>query len=1398
MLNRTNLFTIILITVLATIFSALTLWLLDSWIKYPFFVLEIFTIIVLYLIVCGYNFSIVSRIKIGRPRINLWIDVFLVVSASILLILTVLDIQGGLIQLIIALLVTSVLPGFALLNLTGLNRYLSKLECLVLAFVLSFVFTGLMTLGLLLVNDNLRVYFVFSGYILLGVVSLLKNLKIFENRDLRQPQSFTNNIDLLGIIIALSSLGLSYSIIYPGFALISGTDISQHYGFAVLLWRSPELYSGFTYFLAHLHESAFIVASAAPMPSVQTTLATLNLIIPLAFYAMAKSYLEHIDRRLPVLSTIFFSIFSGFAWIYLAQLKLTGTPQSVSSLFTLVNNGAYNGAMYLAQPFLYYVPLSISFTIFIVQFMLLSKLNLGKKSFVALFALLTVASYMTHVTEAIIFSLFLAFYAFFSRSKTLRLNDAIIASLIGFGVIDVFYAVLQYLLGKILGFSLAIPFGATAVLTLVFVYRTFKVQDKLIAVLPKLKSKLSVKLLLYITTFVYILGLIAWISGIPSFQTSLVSDVGSLPWFIYPVFLGVGGVLMMVSFYYLLEDHESMKFVMPFLALLVFSLLFGRALTFINVNLFNTGYWEKRFTTYFFFASAIIAPIALIKVVDLIKHSQARIKRVLLIATVVSIIAVYGLQSFFVVTEYWSIETSQANQLSQAQLQAVDYLGNILQQDKSAYVITLTSASYSAVALAGPRYQLFYPQFFYSAENPEIPLFCLKAHNYPHAYLYIDNQDLPTIDAYSQSWLINHLLPMVPVIYRNPEVTIYNVSSVSFPQPSSTTALSLPLDKSISSTNSWLYAYDLLSMGEYSYTTAYDMDSNLFSYGTVVSSIDPPSTNIVEKTFDDNFSSVNGWQQISGTWQYTENGLEAGEPSAYEDAVSLSPVLAENFTASINFSPIDCDQNVSNYVSLIYDWQDKANYNCAELLFDSTGNVYASFVSNVNDQATNYPAWPGLNTGLKWQLGDSFNLTASVQGAETSLYINGSQYLSMQSSIMNSGSIGLESNRFYQTLFTDFKVLSATYTQSRNIDDYLSYVKNGGNLIVLNTNGYGYFADQLFKESNQTITTDVINGSDDINLSTNIVVPEFLPKNDSVTVLASYTSPDGSSVYAVKEIYGAGEIIYVNVYPIINSLDQSSDKTGLYEEMGSLLKPVSSQLQPFKYSFQTLYTFKQVTLSGIVNVSSSSLLFPSAVNFSKVSLMFATGRSDSFDNVTQVALFDYNSVSISSSNLTLSNGSGFYSSLSFGDNITIRPNNNSTFVLISTKDGTTTISENDVKEVSINGDSLITLLARQPTVNVQGLTMFKELYSNGELYQETQSEGQDLTITGSSKMTIYLSDTYTWASSLNVSGSMNRTPPIIGYDELSSVPEAISWSLVLIPIFLIAVILVQSKLKYRK
>ena len=103
-LKKNNQITLLLVGLVATLCSSLTLWLFDSWLKYPFFALEIFSVIILFLIVTGHDFSsnLITRLKVSH-RINSWISVFLIVASVILLILNILDTQSSPIQLILAL-----------------------------------------------------------------------------------------------------------------------------------------------------------------------------------------------------------------------------------------------------------------------------------------------------------------------------------------------------------------------------------------------------------------------------------------------------------------------------------------------------------------------------------------------------------------------------------------------------------------------------------------------------------------------------------------------------------------------------------------------------------------------------------------------------------------------------------------------------------------------------------------------------------------------------------------------------------------------------------------------------------------------------------------------------------------------------------------------------------------------------------------------------------------------------------------------------------------------------------------------------------------------------------------------------------------------------------------------
>ncbi|MBS7635703.1 hypothetical protein KEJ34_09580, partial [Candidatus Bathyarchaeota archaeon] len=1125
---------IFILPLISSAFSSLTLWLIDSWIKYPLFFFQIATIILLFSIINDYDLKITIKGRMPAENIpaSLILDLALVLSSIALLIADIFQTSLGLFQVILSLLCTSLLSGYALLNISGISRYFSNLENVVLSYITSYILTAFLTLLFIITPEYIRTKLILATFIGFGIASIIKHER---TRSHQIKRSLTKNIDALAIIFSLIFYIISFCIIYPGFAHLPGMDISWHYSFSIVLWRTPELYKAFNYFLAHLHESAFIAISKASLTYIQMALVTLNLMMPLAFYVMAKSYLEDVDHRLPAISTIFYATFSGFAWVYLAKLKLEGSSGNIISLLGMVNDKAYNGAMYLAQPYLWFVPLSASFTILMVQLSLLKKLEIRKKEFIVLFSLLIIASYLVHITEAIIFTIFLCFYAFFSRSKDYRLDDAIQASIIGFIILDVLYVILYYMLSE--GMRIYLRFDhllATTILFLTKIYRRSGIQNRFCQFYRKLHLKPLVKITLYLIIFLYFLGLITWIGGIPLFHTWAVVEIGSIPWFIYPVFLGVLGILGLFSIYHLSQGGESANSFMPFIALSIFSLLFGRTLTFVNLNLFNTGYWEKRMTAYFFLAFSILAPISMLKFVDTIKTYKNKIKNIITTTILISTVTVYGIQSIFIVLEHWSMVQPW---VSDREFEAIDFLKDVLERDRCAYTVTLTSASDSVVTFSAPPYKLTGRFIVLTSLNPEMPLLALKAHNLSHAYLYMHSRDYASLNRYGQSWLAKHLLPMLPVIYRNEEVTIYNSSSVSFPQTNSATALVIPYDDLIDPKEGWLYAYDMLSLGEYNYTVFYDLDPSMFSYDLFILSIDPPEGNILKRTFRDNFSNESGWLSISGDWRYTDQGLQVGKMGEYQDAMFISPVSAQNFTASLTFMPLDGDLRVANYVSIIYDWKDKNNFKYAGLMFDGSGVVYAYFSSYKDGVVVCYPKWPGLNTGLRWGFGDSFNLTVSADGEMARLYVNGRPYLRVEGGAAG-GKLGIRMTKFYDVLFTSFEAEASLAVQLRDVMDYLEHVRNGGRLIVFNTNGYGYFSNRMLKIKNSSLTVDEINGSVEVKLPLALGVPILEPRS-GVEPLALYISQEGSSIYAAVERHGSGEIIYVNIYPIISASESN-------------------------------------------------------------------------------------------------------------------------------------------------------------------------------------------------------------------------------------------------------------------
>ena len=408
---------------------------------------------------------------------------------------------------------------------------------------------------------------------------------------------------------------------------------------------------------------------------------------------------------------------------------------------------------------------------------------------------------------------------------------------------------------------------------------------------------------------IYLFGFLTWIF-IENFRTSSVYNIGVAPWFIYPLMLGIVGLLALLGIRYVANLLPSKSIAIILFATL-FMFLMGRLISFLNLNLVETGYWEKRFLFFIYMFMSVFAPLALLRFKDYIEERIRRkfISKAFLIS-VTSIIVISGFSSTVLQSVYWfSTVNESPARITPTEFEAINYLKKILQHDSHAFVITPSKDSSNSLEFGAPGYQFPLRQISVSARYPAEPLLTLASHNLRHAYIYVHTRDLNILSQNRQSWLVGHLLPMLPIAYSNANVTIFNASHVSFPLSTSDTNVLVPGDPR---DNSWLFAMDAISQSGKNYTVMNDQDPDALKAKNVLMTFDP----IVRYIYYDNFRSFKAnenysnyysqWNPISGNWAYSKDGLRAGDNSNSLDNTILSPISSNNFTATTSFRTKKC------------------------------------------------------------------------------------------------------------------------------------------------------------------------------------------------------------------------------------------------------------------------------------------------------------------------------------------------------------------------------------------------------------------------------------------------------------------------------------------------------------
>jgi len=215
--------------------------------------------------------------------------------------------------------------------------------------------------------------------------------------------------------------------------------------------------------------------------------------------------------------------------------------------------------------------------------------------------------------------------------------------------------------------------------------------------------------------------------------------------------------------------------------------------------------------------------------------------------------------------------------------------------------------------------------------------------------------------------------------------------------------------------------------------------------------------------------------------------------------------------------------------------------------------------------------------------------------------------------------------------------------------------------------------------------------------------------------------------------------------------------------------------------------FKKAELNGKIEVESKAILFLQAMNIKRVNVT-ASGEHLVFYNVTSFSLRNYEKILLKAGNVSINKGKGLYAALTLNKTAKLEPTGNNTSLKLKTSNGEFELSK--PTEILLVFEKPFTVYARTPSIKGSGNASLIEAYLPGSLKWRTQTWGQNLNIAGIISFNIYLSDSYTLAENLEFSGSFNRSPPIVMFDEWSVLlPVTAFWAIVLLPIFLSLVLM---------
>jgi len=828
--SRVKISKVLISSLIIAIVLSPILFLMELSIKYLIYVMA-FSLTGLFVL-----FSLKSeyQIKISLPNFSKIVDYFLITCSIIVFVSILLDNTIVELTFPFSIVLSFFLPGWVLLRWLEIDRTsILKIGLIVLGFAISIGLTSIIFFfGLHLIPPA----FLSAIYLVLSFLPFLKD-RLFKSKTKKELTYLKNknNYNLFDILI-ISWIIIFFVFVvmnvYPEIANVPGQDITRHFTQSQQLIVTPDIY-GSVYPWFHLTGASINIFSAPSYELFNIGIPFLSLILIFSFYIMSREYLSDLDKRAHLFATAFFSVFAGFGWLHFIQQKLTlGASADYFNLLFATRFASFfdihtGGSVLL---WIWFRPITIGMIIFFVILYLMKNKNLSKRNYLILCTLLILTVSQIHFAEIFILTILLFVLAILRPSLNLRLKQTFISVFLGLIISATFYIIFQnnfnsdYQPISFVFLSFAAILAASGYLLVLFPRR------------PKISFKLNARYVASIILFVYFILLFYWFTNSENYTFSDFTKILPVPPEFYPMLIGVVGFFAILGSIVILKNHKNHEMII-FVILLVSAIILGRTITFFNINVIETNYWERRLIPFVFLSACMLAPLPLLKIVNY-NFNQSFLKgfKNLWKITFLSFLVLGGTFSTFLSVEE-QILFNKNKSLTENEIKAQSILktfspeSTLLTVSKRSGDVSLYTAFTQIVD--SNRYELW------SSKSPEFSLDILSSPD-SSTVVYLSDDDQKTIlKNYQEGYLANHLLKIAPIIDSHPDRKILNIPKMS---PTSTNS-DMVLVLSENQTNSY-YAYEILSLGGYNYTVAYLNDINSIKNAKIIIS---PSEDIANK-----------------------------------------------------------------------------------------------------------------------------------------------------------------------------------------------------------------------------------------------------------------------------------------------------------------------------------------------------------------------------------------------------------------------------------------------------------------------------------------------------------------------------------------------------------------------